>query len=202
VVGANDSDPISHLDAFLSHAALEAGDTQADEYEESVQLMTLHSAKGLEFPLVFIGGMEEGLFPHRMSSSDPERLEEERRLCYVGMTRAMRELYITHAESRRLHGSETCPFPSRFLREIPLDLVEEVRARPAFSRPYSAPSGPIRAAEEASGFRLGQRVLHPKFGEGVVLNAEGQGGSARVQINFEAVGAKWLVVSYANLQAM
>ncbi len=193
---------MSELDAFLAHAALEAGERQAAEFEESVQLMTLHSAKGLEFPLVFIGGMEEGLFPHSMSSDDPERLEEERRLCYVGMTRAMQQLYITHAESRRLHGSENFSLPSRFLREIPLDLVEEIRARPGIARPYSAPAGSLRMAEESSGFRLGQRVSHPKFGEGVVLNAEGQGGSARVQVNFEQVGAKWLVVAYANLQAV
>ncbi len=197
-----DDDQLSELDAFLAHAALEAGEAQAEEYEESVQLMTLHSAKGLEFPLVFIGGMEEGLFPHSMSSSDPERLEEERRLCYVGMTRAMRELYLTHAESRRLHGSDTYPLPSRFLREIPLDLVEDIRARPNISRPYTTPAGSLNVAEEASGFKLGQRVSHPKFGEGVVLNAEGQGGSARVQVNFEAVGAKWLVVAYANLHAV
>ncbi len=194
-----EDDQLSDLDAFLAHAALEAGEAQAEEYEESVQLMTLHSAKGLEFPLVFIGGMEEGLFPHSMSSSDPERLEEERRLCYVGMTRAMRELYLCHAESRRLHGSDTYPLPSRFLREIPLDLVEDIRARPNISRPFTTPAGSLNVAEEASGFKLGQRVAHPKFGEGVVLNAEGQGGSARVQVNFEDVGAKWLVVAYANL---
>jgi DNA helicase-2/ATP-dependent DNA helicase PcrA len=194
-----EDDELSDLDAFLAHAALEAGDAQAEEYEESVQLMTLHSAKGLEFPLVFIGGMEEGLFPHSMSSNDPDRLEEERRLCYVGMTRAMRELYLSHAESRRLHGSDTYPLPSRFLKEIPLDLVEDIRPRPDVSRPYTTPAGSLNVVEEASGFKLGQRVTHPKFGEGVVLNAEGQGGSARVQVNFEAVGAKWLVVAYANL---
>ncbi len=193
---------LSEMDAFLAHAALEAGDTQAEEYEDCVQLMTLHSAKGLEFPLVFIGGMEEGLFPHSMSAEDPERLEEERRLCYVGMTRAMSQLYLTHAESRRLHGSESYPLPSRFLREIPSDLIEEVRARPNVSRPYSAAAGSLAAAQAETGFQLGQRVQHPKFGEGVVLNAEGQGNGARVQVVFEEVGAKWLVVAYANLQAI
>ncbi len=193
---------MSELDAFLSHAALEAGDTQAGEHEESVQLMTLHSAKGLEFPLIFIGGMEEGLFPHSMSSDDPERLEEERRLCYVGMTRAMEQLYLCHAESRRLHGSDSYPMPSRFLREIPPDLVEEIRSRPDISRPVITPAGGFNMAEETTGFRLGQHVAHPKFGEGVVLNAEGQGSSARVQVNFEAAGSKWLVVAYANLQAV
>ena len=197
-----DESGLSGMDAFLAHAALEAGDTQADEYEDCVQLMTLHSAKGLEFPLVFIGGMEEGLFPHSMSAEDPERLEEERRLCYVGMTRAMVQLYLSHAESRRLHGSESYPLPSRFLREIPADLIEEVRARPNISRPYAPSSGSLSAAQDAAGFRLGQRVAHPKFGEGVVLNAEGQGNGARVQVNFEAAGAKWLVVAYANLQAI
>ena len=190
---------LSEMDAFLAHAALEAGDTQADEYEDCVQLMTLHSAKGLEFPLVFIAGVEEGLFPHSMSAEDAERLEEERRLCYVGMTRAMAQLYLTHAESRRLHGSESYPMPSRFLREIPGELIEEVRARLSVSRPYSAAAGSLSAAQDATGFQLGQRVLHPKFGEGVVLNAEGQGNSARVQVNFAEAGAKWLVVAYANL---
>ena len=190
---------LSEMDAFLAHAALEAGDTQADEYEDCIQLMTLHSAKGLEFPLVFIGGVEEGLFPHSMSAEDPERLEEERRLCYVGMTRAMSQLYLTHAESRRLHGSENFPMPSRFLREIPAQLIEEVRARPQVSRPYAPAGGSLSSAQADSGFSLGQRVAHPKFGEGVVLNAEGQGNGARVQVNFEAAGAKWLVVAYANL---
>jgi DNA helicase-2/ATP-dependent DNA helicase PcrA len=186
------------LGSFLAHAALEAGEAQADQFEDGVQLMTMHSAKGLEFPIVFIAGVEEGLFPHSMSADDPERLEEERRLCYVGMTRAMHQLYLCHAESRRLHGSETYPFPSRFLREIPAELVEEVRARGiarSASAPAAAASGPA-----AGGFQLGQRVSHPKFGEGVVLNSEGKGGSARIQVNFEAVGAKWLVLAYARLE--
>jgi DNA helicase-2/ATP-dependent DNA helicase PcrA len=162
--------------------------------------MTLHSAKGLEFPLVFIGGVEEGLFPHSMSAEDPVKLEEERRLCYVGMTRAMAQLYLTHAEQRRLHGQETYPLPSRFLREIPPVVMEEVRARPAVSRPYAAASGSGWSSPvEEAGFQLGQRVSHPKFGDGVVLSAEGQGAAARVQVNFEGVGAKWLVVAYANL---
>ncbi|OQX40245.1 MAG: DNA helicase II, partial [Candidatus Sedimenticola endophacoides] len=179
----------------------EAGEAQGDPHEACVQLMTLHSAKGLEFPLVFLAGLEEGLFPHSMSSEDPERLEEERRLCYVGMTRAMRQLYITYAESRRLHGQESYSRPSRFLREIPGELIEEVRARPRISRPLHAPSAAVQGVTE-SGFQLGQRVCHPRFGEGVVLNAEGAGGSARVQVNFEREGAKWLVVAYANLEAL
>jgi len=194
-------EPGEGLDAFLAHAALEAGDTQGDPHEDCVQLMTLHSAKGLEFPLVFLVGMEEGLFPHSMSSEDPARLEEERRLCYVGMTRAMQALYLCHAESRRLHGSENYPLPSRFLREIPPRLLREVRAGPSISRPLYGGT-PFRDAVAEMGFSLGQRVHHAKFGEGVVLNAEGQGGSARVQVNFEEVGSKWLVVAYANLSPL
>ena len=197
-------DELDDLTAFLSHAALEAGEAQGDAHESCVQLMTLHSAKGLEFPLVFLVGMEEGLFPHSMSADDPVRLEEERRLCYVGMTRAMQRLCLSHAESRRLHGSENYPLPSRFIREIPAELLQEVRPARQFSQGYSpAPSfSGITDSESSSGFRLGQRVRHAKFGEGVVLNSEGQGSSARVQINFEAVGSKWLVVAYANLQVI
>jgi DNA helicase-2/ATP-dependent DNA helicase PcrA len=185
------------LGSFLAHAALVAGEAQADQFEDGVQLMTLHSAKGLEFPIVFIAGVEEGLFPHSMSADDPDRLEEERRLCYVGMTRAMHQLYLCHAESRRLHGSENYPFPSRFLREIPAELTEDVRPRGG-SRPAGASPG-MPPGPEAGGFRLGQRVSHPKFGEGVVLNSEGKGASARIQVNFAAVGPKWLVLAYARL---
>ncbi len=202
VVDEDNEEELSMLDAFLAHAALEAGEQQAGEYEDCVQLMTLHSAKGLEFPLVFIGGVEEGLFPHSMSAEDPDRLEEERRLCYVGMTRAMQQLYLSYAETRRLHGSETYPLPSRFLREIPQAVTEEVRARPSISRSYASPTGSLHEAENAAGFRLGQRVSHHKFGVGTVLNAEGQGAAARVHVNFESAGPKWLVVSYANLQSV
>jgi len=194
-----DNDEGDTLGSFLSHAALEAGEAQADQFEDGVQLMTMHSAKGLEFPIVFISGVEEGLFPHSMSADDPERLEEERRLCYVGMTRAMHRLYLCHAESRRLHGSESYPFPSRFLREIPPELIEEVRgggvAWPGKARTATSASPP-----DAGGFQLGQRVSHPKFGVGTVLNSEGKGTSARIQVNFEAVGAKWLVLAYARLE--
>ena len=195
-IGETAENPLS---AFLSHAALEAGESQGDAFEDCVQLMTLHSAKGLEFPLVFLTGLEEGLFPHSMSSEDPVRLEEERRLCYVGMTRAMQQLFICYAESRRLHGREHYAMPSRFLREIPSEFVKEVRGRPQVTRPVYSPAV-TRSTEQASGYRLGQRVLHPKFGEGVVLSAEGQGSSARVHVNFEAVGAKWLMLAYANLE--
>jgi DNA helicase-2/ATP-dependent DNA helicase PcrA len=189
---------MDELSAFLSHAALEAGEAQGDPGEPCVQLMTLHAAKGLEFPLVFLVGMEEGLFPHSMSADDPGRLEEERRLCYVGVTRAMRELYLCHAESRRLHGSDSYPLPSRFIREMPAELMAEVRAGPGSSQPRYGGT-PYLEVGELSGFNLGQRVRHAKFGEGVVLNAEGQGRSARVQVNFEEVGSKWLVLAYANL---
>ncbi|MBK5929857.1 DNA helicase II [Halochromatium salexigens] len=200
------------LGSFLAHAALEAGDAQADGFEDSVQLMTLHSAKGLEFPLVFITGVEEGLFPHSMSASDPVRLEEERRLCYVGITRAKRQLYLTHAESRRLHGREEYPMPSRFLREVPGELIEEVRggagkgkrvsggaAKAGLGAGVGAGAG-ARGTEAGGGFRLGQPVRHPKFGRGVVLNAEGRGAGARIQVNFESAGAKWLVLDYARLE--
>jgi DNA helicase-2/ATP-dependent DNA helicase PcrA len=162
--------------------------------------MTLHSAKGLEFSLVFLVGMEEGLFPHSMSADDPTRLEEERRLCYVGITRAMKVLYLSHAESRRLHGNDSYPLPSRFIREIPAELMREVRAGPTTSQPIYGDS-PYFETNQSCEFNLGQRVCHAKFGEGVVLNAEGQGQSARVQVNFEEVGTKWLVVAHANLSS-
>ncbi len=193
---------LDELDAFLAQAALDAGDHQADAHEAGVQLMTLHAAKGLEFPVVFMVGMEEGLFPHNLSAEDPDRLEEERRLCYVGMTRARRQLWLTWAESRRLHGRETYPKPSRFLREIPSDVCEEIRPRPQVSRPAAAWGGGLDESLEACGFQLGQRVHHQKFGEGVITQAEGQGASARVEVHFDQVGPKWLVVAYANLQAL
>ena len=195
------------LQQFLASASLDAGEGQADEHEDSVQLMTLHSAKGLEFPLVFIAGMEENLFPHRMSIDEPGRLEEERRLAYVGITRAMRSLYLSYAESRRLHGMETRNTPSRFLREIPPALLREVRPRVSVARPatvgggYGAGAVP-RAEALPAGLRLGQSVRHPSFGEGVVIDFEGQGASARVNVNFRSAGAKWLVLSYARLEPM
>ena len=194
-----EEDELSPLQQFLDNAALDAGDAQADEHEDSVQLMTLHSAKGLEFPLVFLAGMEENLFPHRMSLEEPGRLEEERRLCYVGITRAMEKLMITYAESRRLHGSETFNTPSRFIREIPADLLQEVRLHSTVSQPVSSIT---QARVPDTELSLGQRVYHQIFGEGVVLNFEGRGSSARVEVNFDAEGSKWLVLQYANLQLM
>ncbi len=183
--------------AFLSHTALEAGEGQADPNEDSVQLMTLHSAKGLEFPCVFLAGMEEGLFPHQRSSNDPAQMQEERRLCYVGMTRAMEHLTLTHAECRRLHGSDFYPQPSRFIREIPANTLAEVRLGGQVSEPVFNDRSD---AVDETGLNLGQRVIHARFGEGVVLNLEGNGSGTRVQVNFIEVGPKWLVAAYANLQ--
>ncbi len=174
---------------------------QGGAWEDCVQMMTMHSAKGLEFPVVFITGMEDGLFPHQRSLQDPQGLEEDRRLCYVGATRAMRELYLTYAEQRRLHGIDAYGLPSRFIAELPRELVEEIRPQLQVARPYA--SAAPRIVEDApAGIGLGQRVRHRKFGEGVVLNYEGQGHHARVQVNFEGEGAKWLVVAYANLEVM
>ncbi len=198
------AEEMSPLDEFLSHAALEAGEGQADAWEDCVQLMTMHSAKGLEFPLVFMSGMEDGLFPHQRSIADPNGLEEERRLCYVGITRAMETLYVTYAEQRRLHGMDNFSQPSRFIAEIPDEYVEEIRPRVQVSRPVRTPGrsrSPTTPAAEI-GIRLGQRVRHGKFGDGVVLNCEGQGAHARVEVNFETAGTKWLVLSYANLDLM
>ena len=199
----SDRAEVSVLQEFLDQMTLDAGDRQSAQ-GPSVQMMTLHSAKGLEFPLVFLGGMEEGLFPHRMSSEEPGRLEEERRLAYVGITRAMQELYLTYAESRRLHGQDSYNRPSRFLLEIPQDLMSEVRMKAStqglFGSGYAG-GGSSLMQEESNGMRMGQRVLHGKYGEGVVLQFEGNGERAKVQVNF-AEGAKWLMVGYANLQAI
>ncbi len=194
------------LDEFLNHAALEAGDTQGEPEDDCVQMMTLHSAKGLEFPLVFMAGMEEGLFPSMMSLEEPGRLEEERRLCYVGITRAMRQLYVTYAENRRINGSETYNRPSRFLKEIPPELVQEVRAHHSLSRravkKVTPRNRPLAVEVAGTELRLGQQVRHSKFGEGVVLNYEGSGKQARVQVNFPDAGSKWLVMAYAKLEPL
>ncbi|MGE0114421.1 MAG: DNA helicase II [Steroidobacteraceae bacterium] len=196
------------LAAFLAHAVLESGEGQAEAGEDSVQMMTLHTAKGLEFPLVFLCGMEEGLFPHQRSSADPSGMEEERRLCYVGITRAMQQLYLSYAEIRRLHGIDSHGSPSRFIREIPVELLEEIRPRIQVTRPvyvpqsHSQPRSASLREEAPNGIRLGQRVRHGKFGDGVVLELEGQGTHARVQVRFESQGTKWLMLSYANLEAL
>ena len=195
----DDNSELSPLIEFLSYAVLESGDVQAEVFEDSVQLMTLHSAKGLEFPLVFLSGLEEGLFPHQRSINDAGGLEEERRLCYVGLTRARKKVVITYAELRRLHGTDNFGTPSRFIREIPQELLEEVRPALSVSRPVYRQK---KFIEEPAGICLGQRVRHQKFGEGIVLNSEGSGSNVRVQVNFEQTGMKWLVIAYANLELM
>ncbi|KXS51451.1 MAG: DNA helicase II / ATP-dependent DNA helicase PcrA, partial [Marinobacter sp. T13-3] len=195
---------VDPLAEFIAQAALDAGESQAEDHEDSVQLMTLHSAKGLEFPLVFLAGIEEGLFPHGMSLEEPGRMEEERRLAYVGITRAMKQLVLTYAESRRLYGQEKFHAVSRFVREIPADCLQEVRLRNTITRPamVGRPNESLFSQDSAeqSGFSLGQRVRHPKFGEGIVMNCEGTGHHTRVQVNFDE-GAKWLVLAYAPLEA-
>ncbi|GHY52584.1 DNA helicase II [Vibrio cholerae] len=191
------------LTAFLTHAALEAGDGQADEHDDAVQLMTLHSAKGLEFPLVFMVGVEEGMFPSQMSAEEAGRLEEERRLCYVGMTRAMQKLYITYAEMRRLYGQDKYHKPSRFIRELPEGCLDEVRMKAQVSRPTSTGRFSQTVVKESfneTGFNLGSRVRHPKFGEGTIINFEGSGPQSRVQVAFNGEGIKWLVTAYARLE--
>ncbi len=190
----NEEDPV--LQQFLSSAALDAGEQQASEHEDSVQMMTLHSAKGLEFPRVYITGLEEDLFPHQRSVDEPGQLEEERRLCYVGITRAMQHLTLSYAEVRRLHGQESFNAPSRFLREIPAECIHEVRVKNQVVRPAQLTSMP----ESEGGLSLGQQVVHPKFGEGVVTCIEGQGKNARIQVHFSGAGSKWLILQMARLE--
>ena len=187
---------------YLDVISLDSGDRQASESDDAAQLMTLHSAKGLEFKLVLMTGLEESLFPHGRSMESNSQLEEERRLCYVGITRAMQKLYISYAESRRLHGSDTFNPPSRFIREIPKELINEIRPRAQTTIPYNKKSFKETKLEfeEEIGIALGQKVLHKTFGEGIVLNYEGSGDSARVQINFDRAGTKWLVMAYAKLE--
>ncbi|HEY8010368.1 MAG TPA: ATP-dependent DNA helicase [Rudaea sp.] len=192
----------SELTAFLAHAALEAGEGQGEAWEDCVQLMTLHSAKGLEFPLVFLVGLEDGLFPSQKSLDEPGRLEEERRLAYVGITRARETLVLSYAESRRLHGIESYNRPSRFLHELPRELLLEVRPRVQVSRPLYAGRYAAVDDSETLTLKLGQRVRHASFGDGVVIDAEGSGTHARVQVNFENAGAKWLVLAYAKLTSI
>lgn len=196
---------ISILSAFLAHVALEAGEHQGDTTQECVQLMTLHSAKGLEFPWVFLCGMEEGLFPHHMSHEEPGRLEEERRLCYVGITRAMRKLFLSYAEVRRLHGNESHHRPSRFISEIPKELLAEIRLRTSVIRPTSALKSAKNSNRDSmigdTGLRIGQTVTHNTFGEGTLIDAEGRGEHMRLQVKFNNAGTKWLVASYAKLTA-
>ncbi len=202
-----EAEDLPPLESFLAHAVLESGEGQASEWEDSVQMMTLHSAKGLEFPVVFLCGLEDGLFPHQRSISDIGGLEEERRLAYVGVTRAMRRLYLTYAEQRRLHGVDQFGTPSRFVAEIPTELIEEIRPRVQVSRPVytgrnSASVSHYEEPASDSGMRLGQRVRHGRFGEGVVLRLDGHGQGAQVEVNFERLGRKVLMLAYANLESL
>jgi len=198
--------PMDELTAFLTHAALEAGEGQAAKWDDCVQLMTMHSAKGLEFPLVFVVGMEEGLFPSQRSLEEEGKLEEERRLCYVGITRAREQLVLSCAEHRRLYGQDLYPSPSRFISEIPEHLVNEVRSKHSSAHNVSptqyrssTSTSSYASQETVNGLYVGQLVMHKKFGEGIVTNLEGTGSHARVQVNFSSEGSKWLVMSYANL---
>ena len=202
-------DEPDELTAFLAHAALEAGEHQAEAGASALQLMTVHSAKGLEFHSVFISGMEEGLFPHENSLTEADGIEEERRLMYVALTRARRRLYLSVAQSRMLHGQTRYGIASRFFNEIPENLMRRLNARPRYAspRPESrgygtqpvAPQPSILDTESSIPWRIGQNVVHPKFGTGVIVSAEGRGADARVQINFRNNGLKWLVLEYAKL---
>ncbi|HFC92794.1 MAG TPA: DNA helicase II, partial [Leucothrix mucor] len=201
----DDHADMDFLTAFLSHASLEAGEGQAKAGDNCVQLMTLHSSKGLEFPLVFLTGMEEGLFPSDRSIDEVGKLEEERRLCYVGITRAEKQLVISYTEQRRLYGNMSYNLPSRFLDEIPDSVTHEIRPKTnIWQSNYSKPKPKLKSAGKfnETGINIGQSVKHAKFGEGVVIDVEGTGDHARVQVNFESEGSKWLVLNYANLQVL
>jgi DNA helicase-2/ATP-dependent DNA helicase PcrA len=197
------------LTAFLTHAALEAGEHQAGEGQDALQMMSVHSAKGLEFDVVFLTGLEEGLFPHEQSVSERDGLEEERRLAYVAITRARHRLYLSHAQTRMLHGQTRYNVPSRFLEEIPQALMKWLTPRfqrqkafqPDFSRQTRTMPVNKPMQRDVGGFRIGQNVVHAKFGAGIIIDAEGQGNDARVQVNFGREGVKWLAVSVAKLQA-
>jgi len=194
---------MDELTAFLAYAALESGDNQADEFEDAVQLMTMHAAKGLEFPQVFIVGMEEGMFPGQQSATDETRLAEERRLCYVGLTRAMIKLTLCHAETRRLYGQEKFHAPSRFISELPEENIDYIRLRTQVRRAEPEyKQSKLSISQDIQGFKLGQQVMHPKFGEGTITAQEGDGANSRLQVHFMGVGSKWLMTNHANLQAL
>jgi DNA helicase-2/ATP-dependent DNA helicase PcrA len=202
VAGEAESETGDALTSFLAHAALEAGETQAAEGRPALQLMTVHSAKGLEFHTVFVSGLEEGIFPHENSLSEYDGVEEERRLAYVAITRARRRLYLSHAQSRMLHGQVRYNVPSRFYDEIPRALVQWLSPRRAES-PASEPSAGAKRYEprdDRIGWRIGQSVRHARFGLGIIIDAEGRGTDARVQVNFRDAGVKWLAIEYAKLQ--
>jgi len=200
VMPEDETEEMEKVTAFLTYAALESGEGQAEEWEDCVQMMTMHSAKGLEFKQVFICGVEEGLFPHQRSVEDASRLEEERRLCYVGITRAREQLTISNAEHRQLYGRDTYPRPSRFISEIPAELISDIRLHTKVTEPVMSNS--LLSQDDSAPYQIGQRVMHAKFGEGMVINYEGTGAQARVEVNFEYEGTKWLVISYANLTTL
>ena len=212
---------MSPLGAFLTHAALESGDNQAEAGQDAIQLMTVHSSKGLEFDCVFITGLEEGLFPHENSMSDFDGLEEERRLMYVAITRARQRLYLSHSQTRMLHGQTRYNVKSRFFDELPEHALKWItpkqsgfssgygagpgaayaRTGASFDNDYSVGSAPVPARKDAPahGLHTGMKVFHTKFGEGTVLTLEGTGDDARAQINFPRHGVKWLALSVAKL---
>ncbi len=198
--GEDLSDYDSFIAAFLSSVSLDMGETQAAKTDDAVQLMTLHSAKGLEYKYVFIVGMEESLFPHSRSIENLNELEEERRLCYVGITRARKKLYLAYTEFRRLYGQDSYNPPSRFINEIPHDCLEFVRPKQTYRNSYFGSASLDSSDNSAHGYNLGDQVSHKSFGEGVILSIEGNGDSARVQVHFNSVGTKWLVMAYANLE--
>jgi DNA helicase-2/ATP-dependent DNA helicase PcrA len=204
-----------HLEAlalFLNHIALETGAYQTEDGQDAVSLMTLHAAKGLEFSIVFIAGLEENLFPHSMALDDRNGLEEERRLCYVGITRAKEKLFLCHAENRALYGRDQFQRPSRFLQEISDEFLDVVRPTARVRKPMHTPSFSPKFSTHASissktptvleglDLQVGQRVRHPKFGTGVIMNYEGQPPHTRIQIRFDQAGSKWLVATFAKLE--
>jgi DNA helicase-2/ATP-dependent DNA helicase PcrA len=199
---ADNEENLSELEMFLAHASLEAGENQVGDGKNFVQLMTLHSSKGLEFKKVFLVGLEEGLFPSEQSLYNPERLEEERRLCYVGITRAREQLFVSHAELRRLYGQENYPRPSRFLKEIPTELMQEIRVRTQIIRPATIAKAKVAESLKTNTYKAGQKVSHAKFGVGVVLQTEGEGSQEKIQVNFKTEGMKWLMLAYAKLDAL
>ena len=197
----DDTEDMTELTAFLTHASLEAGEEQASPHQSCVQMMTLHSAKGLEFPRVFMVGVEEGIFPSFMSLEEAGRLEEERRLAYVGITRAKKKLTICYAESRRLYGKEERHLPSRFISELPEECIQTVRLRGTVTRAYNQSAvGSTPILSNDSGWKTGQKVRHEKFGQGMVINVEGTDNNTRLQIAFQGQGIKWLIAHLAKLE--
>ncbi|WP_439287275.1 DNA helicase II [Lonepinella sp. BR2357] len=206
-----EAEDMTDLTAFLTHASLEAGEEQASPHQSCVQMMTLHSAKGLEFPRVFMVGVEEGIFPSKQSLFDLERLEEERRLAYVGITRAKQKLTICYAESRRLYNTQEQHLPSRFINELPEACLQTIRLRGTVTRAYNQQKVDDHATQSAvqnnrlfeqnsGGWKKGQKVRHAKFGQGTIINIEGEDNNTRLQIAFQGQGIKWLIAHLAKLE--